>query len=131
MESGVVRSDTGRYVKRDARREENAQRVVGELLLRFGITPHLSGFDPLCGAIRIASERDRTNVMPPFYRIQPMVGELCRESNPDHALRDAIGVGFLRTDPMQAQLFPFSDRPSIAEFVCTLAELARDRILPE
>lgn len=113
-----------------AKREDSAQRVAGELLLRCGITPHLCGFDPLCGAIRMTSERDRTRALPAMNAMRTAVGALCKERNPEHAARDAILAGFLTTDETHTQIFPFSDRPSIADFICTLAELARDRVLP-
>ena len=107
---------------------QTPQRIVGELLLRFGITPHLCGFDPLSSTIRMAAEEDRTCGMQPASVLQPTLGALCCESDPAHAMRDAIGVGFLGADEIHAKIFPFSDRPSSAEFICTLAELVRDRI---
>ena len=105
-------------------RKKPAQRAPGELLLQFGVTPHLCGFDPLCGAIRFSAERSR--VGPPSGGMQPMIDALCREHDPAHALRDAIGVGFLAADGIHAEVFPFSDRPGSVEFICTLAELVRD-----
>ena len=130
MESAVARFESDRYAKNGARREKSAQRVVGELLLRFGIAPHLSGFDPLCGAIRITTERGRFSALPKMSGVHQMIRSLCGENNPEHALHDAITVGFLEAGEAHTQIFPFSNHPSIAEFVCTLAELARDRILP-
>lgn len=106
----------------ETRRTGDAHRVVGELLLRFGITPHLSGYDPLSSGIRLTAERERK------------AGLLCPgEDEPrylrEHAMRDAIRAGFLYTDAIHTQIFPFSERPSNSEFVCTLAALAHDRIM--
>ena len=56
---------------------------------------------------------------------------LCDHVSQEHSMRDAIGAGFLNTDDIHARLFPFSDRPSNAEFIYTLAELVRDRIASE
>ena len=109
-------------------RERDASRTAGELLLRFGITPHLCGFEPLCEGVRIVAEREREDERPPLSELQPAVGRLLDEHSPEHAMRDAIGVGFLSADAIHTQLFPFSDRPSNAEFICTLAELVSDRI---
>ena len=110
------------------RRRGDASRTAGELLLLFGITPHLCGFEPLCEGVRIVAERERTRERPPLSELQPAVGRLLGEQSPEHAIRDAIGVGFLDADEIHARLFPFSDRPSSAEFICTLAELVCDRI---
>ena len=131
MMTGYVRSfETDRNVKRTARSKENTHRIAGELLLELGVAPHLCGFDPLCNAIRFTAERERSRPAPSLTGMQQAFGALCRERNPEHAVRDAIGAGFLGTDEIHTKLFPFSDRPSSAEFVCTLAELVRDRILP-
>lgn len=110
-----------------ARRVSDAHRVVGELLLELGVAPHLVGYDPLCDGIRIASEQDRTWAVQPAA-LNAAVETLCDASNGEHAIRDAIGVGFLRPDDLHARIFPFSKRPSNSEFVCTLAELVRDRM---
>ena len=127
MLTGTIRSVyEDRNRKRGGRSGAPAQRAAGELLLRFGVTPHLCGFDPLCGAIRFSAERDRTE--PPSVGMRQICGALCRERSPEHALRDAIGIGFLTADGIHAEIFPFSNRPGSAEFVCTLAELVRDCI---
>ena len=110
------------------RRRGDASRTAGELLLEFGITPHLCGFEPLCEGVRIVAEREREDERPPLSELQPAVGRLLDEHSPEHAMRDAIGVGFLGPDEIHARLFPFSDRPGSAEFICTLAELVMDRI---
>lgn len=125
METTAVRDCPG---GKDRGREQRAQRIVEELLLRCGITPHLCGFDPLSNLIRMAAERDRSRGTGPLSDLQPMLGLLFRACNPEHAMRDAIGVGFLGSDEIHTTLFPFSDRPCSAEFVCTLAELVRDRM---
>ncbi len=117
--------------RRMPRRERDASRTAGELLLRFGITPHLCGFEPLCEGVRIVAERERACERPPLAQLQPAVERLCGEHSPEHAMRDAIGVGFLSPDEIHARLFPFSDRPSSAEFICTLAEMVCDRIAQE
>ena len=121
-----------RMFERDAcgtlRRREDASRVVGELLLQCGITPHLCGFEPLSDGIRMTAERRRAQGRPPLDELQPAVGSLCGKHSPEHAIRDAIGAGFLFADTLHARVFPFSDRPSSAEFICTLAELVMDRI---
>ncbi|MBR4907159.1 MAG: hypothetical protein IKZ44_09970 [Clostridia bacterium] len=109
-------------------RERDASRTAGELLLRFGITPHLCGFEPLCEGVRIVAERERERERPPLVELQPAVARLLGEQSQEHAMRDAIGVGFLGPDEIHARLFPFSDRPGSAEFICTLAELVCDRI---
>ena len=119
---------TYRGAERMPHRERDASRTAGELLLRFGITPHLCGFEPLCEGVRIVAEREREDERPPLSELQPAVGRLLGENNPEHAMRDAIGVGFLDPDEIHARLFPFSDRPASAEFICTLAELVMDRI---
>lgn len=110
------------------RRTEDASRVAGELLLRCGITPHLCGFEPLKEGVRITAERSRASIRPPLAELQPAVGGLCGERSPDHAMRDAISVGFLSTDEIHTRFFPYADRPSSTEFICTLAELVADRI---
>lgn len=110
------------------RRERDASRTAGELLLRFGITPHLCGYEPLCEGVRIVAERERERERPPLSELQPAVGRLLGNFGPEHAMRDAIGVGFLSTDGIHARLFPLSVRPGSAEFICTLAELVSDRI---
>ena len=110
------------------RRRGDASRTAGELLLRFGITPHLCGYEPLCEGVRIVAERERKDERPPLSELQPAVGRLYGEQSPEHAMRDAIGAGFLGPDEIHARLFPFSDRPSSAEFICTLAELVMDRM---
>ena len=117
-----------RGAERMPHRERDASRTAGELLLRFGITPHLCGYEPLCEGVRIVAEREREREHPPLAELQPAVGRLLGEQSPEHAMRDAIGVGFLGPDEIHARLFPFSDRPSSAEFICTLAELVMDRI---
>ncbi len=114
--------------KRTPRRETDTTRIIGELLLRFGITPHLKGFEPLREEVRITVECERGSERPSLVELQPTVGKLCGERNPAFAARDAISVGFLSADRVCAQFFPFSDRPSSAEFICTLAEMVTDRI---
>ena len=57
-------------------RERDASRTAGELLLRFGITPHLCGFEPLCEGVRIVAEREREDERPPLSELQPAVGRL-------------------------------------------------------
>lgn len=110
------------------RRERDASRTAGELLLRLGVTPHLCGYEPLCEGVRIVAERERERERPPLSELQPAVGRLLGNFGPEHAMRDAIGVGFLSTDGIHARLFPLSVRPGSAEFICTLAELVSDRI---
>lgn len=107
---------------------EDATRIIGELLLRLGITPHLKGYEPLREGVRITAERERSVARPPLTDLRPMVGRICGEHSPEHAIHDAIGVGFLSAEEIHARIFPFSDRPSSAEFICTLAELVSDRI---
>ena len=110
------------------RRREDASRVVGEMLLQCGITPHLSGYEPLSDGIRITAERVRTHERPPLAELHPAVGSLCGEHSPEQAMRGAIGVGYLLSEETRAQIVSFPDRPSSAEFICTLAELVLDRI---
>lgn len=117
-----------RGADRTLRRREDASRVVEELLLQCGITPHLSGFEPLSGGIRITAERERSHGRPPLAELQPAVGSLCGERSPEHAMRDAIGAGHLLSEEISTHLVSFPDRPSSAEFICTLAELVTDRI---
>ena len=112
----------------DRKQWDAPQRAAGEVLLQFGITPHLVGFDPLCSAIRILAERDRTEGECSFFGTQPTVSALWQDVDTEHAIRDALGVGFLGSDEIHARVFPFSDRPSSGEFVCTVAELLRDRM---
>ena len=110
------------------RRRGDASRTTGELLLRFGITPHLCGYEPLREGVRMIAEQEREHERPPLAELQPVLEHLLGERSPEHAMRDAIGVGFLDSDEIHGRLFPFSDRPSSAEFICTLAELVMDRI---
>lgn len=117
------KSDGGRTL-----REEDPERIIGELLLRFGITPHLKGYEPLREGVRITAERRRSSGRSPLADLGPTVGKICGERSTETAIHDAIGVGFLSADAIHTQLFPFSDRPSNAEFICTLAELVSDRI---
>ena len=109
------------------RRVSDAHRVIGELLLSLGVTPHLCGYDPLCDGIRITAERECACIAHP-NELFAAVEALCSVSNGEHAIRDAIGVGFTAPDDLHARIFPFTDRPTNSEFVCTLAELVRDRI---
>ena len=109
-------------------RREDTTRIIGELLLRFGITPHLKGFEPLRDEVRITAEHERSGLRPPLADLSPTVGRICGKGCAEHAIHDAIGVGFLSADEIHTKLFPFSDRPSSAEFICTLAELVMDRI---
>ncbi len=125
----IVRNTQSRQGKR--RSAVNTHRYIGELMLRLGIEPHLVGYDPLCGGIRIAAERDRASCVPVSERTLTTVETLCDHVSQEHSMRDAIGAGFLNTDDIHARLFPFSDRPSNAEFIYTLAELVRDRIASE
>jgi hypothetical protein len=101
----------------DARRVGDAHRMIGELMLAFGVTPHLDGFDPISQGIRIRAERKGQGALPPKKALSH-----------ETAIRTAIGIGFLRADGIHAQIFPFTDRPSSSEFICTLAALVRDRI---
>ena len=118
----------GRGAGRTLRREEDASRVVGELLLQCGITPHLLGFELLREQVRITAKRERLKNRPTLRDLRSATGSLCGACSAEHAVRDAIGAGFLSADGIHTRLFPFSDRPGSAEFVCTLAELALDRI---
>ncbi len=114
--------------KRTQRRKGDASRCAAELLLQFGITPHLSGFEPLTEGVRMTAERERRSMRPPIRDLEPAMRDLCGECRPEHAMRDAIGAGFAGTNEVFARVFPFSDRPGSAEFICTLAELVSDRI---
>ena len=49
----------------DTRRVGDAHRTVGELLLAFGVTPHLDGFDPILKGIRIRAEQNGPGSMLP------------------------------------------------------------------
>ena len=124
----MIRQGTDGSACADRKKRDVPQRAAEEMLLQFGITPHLGGFDPLCSVVRMMAEQDRSVGAPPFYGAQPTVAGLWQETDTAHAIRDALGAGFLGPDEIQAQIFPFSDRPSSAEFVCTVAELLRDRI---
>lgn len=117
--------------RRMPRRERDASRTTGELLLRFGITPHLCGYEPLREGVRMIAEQERERERPPLAELQPVLEHLLGERSPEHAMRDAIGVGFLDSDEIHGRLFPFSERPSSAEFICTLAELVCERIAQE
>ena len=112
-----------------ARRVSDAHRMIGELLLKLGVTPHLVGFDSLCGGIRMTAEQDRASVLHPG-EICTAVEALSGAANGEHAIRDAINAGFLERSDLHAKIFPFSDRPSNSEFVCTIAELVRSRMAP-
>ncbi len=115
----AVKSFVGNWDRQSAaRRAGDTYRVAGELLLQFGVLPHLYGYELLCDGIRTRAERTR-----PVVRT-PKDGKLVREG----ALREAIEVGFLHTDAIHAECFPCADRPSNSEFICTLAMLARDRL---
>lgn len=117
-----------RSVQRTLCRRGDTSRFTAELLLQMGITPHLCGFVPLSEVVRITAERERGSERPPIVELEPTVARLCGERGTEHAMRDAIGVGFLDTDEIHSQLFPYADRPSCAEFICTLAELVLDRM---
>lgn len=111
------------------RRVSDAHRAVGELLLTLGVTPHLSGYDPLSDGIRMTAERKRACAAH-RNELFEAVETLCGTTNGEHAIRDAIDVGFASPGDLHAQIFPYTDRPTNAEFVCTLAELVRDRLTP-
>jgi hypothetical protein len=100
------------------RRAGDAHRLTAELLLQFGIMPHLCGYELLCDGIRIRAERRYAVGRTPENGMPP------RET----ALRGAIDAGFLHTDAIHAQFFPCADRPGNSEFICTLAMLVRDRL---
>lgn len=117
-----------RHERDRTERVRHAQRVTGELLLEFGIGPHLAGFDPLIHGIRILAERDRAGGTSLPVILQPTIGSVCGSIAWEHAVRDAISVGFLNPDAIHTWAFPFSKRPTGAEFICTLAELVHDRI---
>lgn len=115
-------------VCRALRRKEDAARLIGELLLRCGITPHLCGFESLSEGVRITAERGRGSERPPLSDLQTAVNSICGAFSPEHAMRNAIGAGFFSRDAICARSFPFPDRPSSAEFICTLAEMVGDWI---
>lgn len=117
----------GSFAGGQARRVSDAHRMIGELLLSLGVTPHLCGYDPLCDGIRMTAERDRKNAMHPNEMCMA-VELLCGAPNGEHAIRDAIAVGFTERNDLHAAIFPFSARPTNSEFVCTLAELVRNRM---
>lgn len=104
----------------DARRVGDTHRFIGELLLAFGVTPHLDGFDPISQGIRIRAERRETDAIPSGKALSH-----------ETAVRTAIGVGFLSAAQVHAQIFSCTDRPSSSEFICTLAALVRDRLRSE
>ena len=110
-------------------KREETLRFAGEVLLRFGITPHLHGYEPLCSAIRLITDRTDGTGVPPYYGAHPTVSALWRNIDTEHEMRDALGVGFLITDEIHTRVFPYTNRPSSGEFVCTIAELLRDRVL--
>ncbi len=128
MKGTLLFSRTGSTVRTGERRTADAHRMIGELMLRMGIEPHLVGFEPLCDGVRIAAEQERTSGAASPNGIYPAIGDLCETDAGEHAIRDAIGVGFLNPGGIHAEIFPFSDRPSNFEFICTVAELVRDRI---
>ena len=99
-----------------ANRTGDAQRTTGEMLLRFGITPHFCGFGSLYCGICVRAEREQTGEIPP--------GGYLRES----AMREAIGGGFLNAGAIGTEPFSRARRPTNSEFICTLAELIRDRV---
>ena len=123
IQSAISRSACAVREKRD-----EPQRAAAEMLLQFGITPHLGGFDPLCSEIRMMAERNRSEGVPPFFGARPTIAALWQDADTEHAIRDALSAGFMGPDGIHMQTFPFADRPSSAEFVCTIAELLRDRI---
>ena len=127
MKETILFADAGQTARGSERRTEDAHRLIGELLLRMGIGPHLVGFDPLCEGIRILAEQDREAGFSPAD-VFPLIEELCGVTNGEHAVRDAICAGFLHPEEIHSQIFPFSNRPSNCEFICTLAELVRNRI---
>ena len=128
MRGTLLFSRTGSTVRTGERRTADAHRMIGELMLRMGIEPHLVGFEPLCDGVRIAAEQERTSGAASPKGVYPAIGDLCETDAGEHAIRDAIGVGFLNPGGIHAEIFPFSDRPSNFEFICTVAELVRDRI---
>ncbi len=128
MRETTLFSQAGRAVRGGDRRAADAHRMVGELLLRLGIGPHLVGFEPLCEGVRFAAEQDRVFGAASPAEVLPAIEDLCDVVSGEHAMRDAIGVGFLNPDGIHTEIFPFSDRPSNFEFICTVAELVRDRI---
>lgn len=108
-------------------RSDAPHRQIGEALLRIGIEPHLCGFDTLSDGIRITAERE-LRFAPFRTHMEPTLGSLNGTAGWEHMMRDAIRAGFLNADEVQAKLFPYTDRPGNAEFVCTLAAALCDRI---
>ncbi len=100
------------------RRAGDAHRITAELLLQFGIMPHLCGYDLLCDGILSRAEREYTTGQ------MPEGGTSIRQT----ALRSAIDAGFLHPGAIHTRFFPCADRPSNREFICTLAELVRERL---
>lgn len=100
------------------RRAGDAHRTSAELLLQFGIMPHLYGYELLCDGIRTRAERSRPVARAP-EGVRLVQGT---------ALHSAIDSGFLHADTIHAEYFPCEGRPSNSEFICTLAMLVRDRL---
>lgn len=100
------------------RRAGDARRITAELLLQFGIMPHLCGYDLLCDGILSRAEHR--------YAIERTPDD--EKPGRQTALRSAIDAGFLHPGAIHARFFPCGDRPSNSEFICTLAELVRDRL---
>lgn len=131
MKETFLLTEIGRCGRNKERRALNEYRLIGELLLRFGIGPHLVGFDPLRESIRLTAEQDRGFGAAPHAEIIAVAEALCNVTNGEHAIRDAIRAGFSHPDEIHSQIFPFSEHPTNREFICTLAELVRDWIHSE
>lgn len=131
MSTETILYQKERNGNRTSCRREDARRAAEELLLACGITPHLCGFAPLSEGVRITAERKRKRTGLMITELEQTMARLCGERGAEHAMRDAIGAGFLGTDGIRSQLFPYADRPSCAEFICTLAELVIDSISEE
>lgn len=107
-------------------RMRNRCRMIGETMLALGILPHLNGYRPLCEAIRVVMQADRTARIR-YSDVVKWTEELFGLKDADHAMRDAIRTGFLNEVEEQRAMFPFTKRPSNAEFIWTVAEALRDR----
>ena len=102
-------------------------RIIGDLMLDLGIMPHLNGYLPLFEGVRILAGADRTQYIS-YSEVIPQVNALTGLSDSRSAMRTAIAQGAARAQDRYRAVFHHTSKPTNMEFLCTVAEIVRDRV---
>ncbi len=100
--------------------------IIGELLHRLGIRPHLRGYYPLFEGIMILVAAGRLQYVP-YPEILRQIDTIYDLPDTAHAMRDAIASGVSHRPDEYSAVFLRTSRPGNKEFLYTVAEIARDR----